>query len=166
MAVEEQLKALPARAGVYLFKDGRGDVLYVGKAASLRSRVRSYFGSPADLSPKLQGLVARIQDLDFLVTDSEQEALILENNLIKKYRPRYNVRLRDDKTYPYLKINLQEPWASIYFTRRWQQDGARYFGPFASAKSVRQTLEVLRKLFPFRTCARNITGADPRACLE
>lgn len=190
MLLEEVLRSLPAQPGVYLFKDARGKVLYVGKASSLRQRVRSYFALPsapsayalpsdsgmsprasglqaaADASPKIEQLVSRIEDIDFLVTDSEQEALILENNLIKKYRPRYNVRLRDDKTYPYLKIDFQDPWARIYFTRRWQQDDARYFGPYASAGSVRQTLEVIRRLFPFRTCTRKITGADPRACLE
>lgn len=191
MLLEEVLRSLPAQPGVYLFKDARGKVLYVGKASSLRQRVRSYFTFPSarsadgtggllsagaespsrlqaasDASPKIEQLVSRIEDIDFLLTDSEQEALILENNLIKKYRPRYNVRLRDDKTYPYLKIDFQEPWARIYFTRRWQQDNARYFGPYASAWSVRQTLEVIRRLFPFRTCTRKITGADPRACLE
>lgn len=180
MVVEEQLQSMPAQPGVYLFKDGKGKVLYVGKASSLRHRVRSYFSSQpvkvngeavryqaaADASPKTERLVSQIEDIDFLVTDSEQEALILENNLIKKYRPRYNVHLRDDKTYPYLKIDTAEPWTRVYFTRRWQQDGARYFGPFASPRSVRQTLEVIKRLFPFRNCSRTITGADPRACLE
>lgn len=180
MVVEEQLRSLPAQPGVYLFKDGNGKVLYVGKASSLRNRVRSYFSlqpikvngetiryqAASDASPKTALLVSQIEDIDFLVTDSEQEALILENNLIKKYHPRYNVHLRDDKTYPYLKINTAEPWTRVYLTRRWQQDGARYFGPFADGKSVRQTLEVIKRLFPFRNCTRTITGADPRACLE
>ncbi|MCK4697781.1 MAG: GIY-YIG nuclease family protein, partial [Dehalococcoidia bacterium] len=102
---EEQLKALPQKPGVYLFRDTSGNVLYVGKAANLHNRVRSYFGAPETLSPKLRRMVARVSDFEFLVTDSEQEALILECNLIKKHRPRYNVRLKDDKTYPYLKIN-------------------------------------------------------------
>ncbi|MBI4288241.1 MAG: excinuclease ABC subunit UvrC [Chloroflexi bacterium] len=178
--IHEVLQSLPAQPGVYLFKDSKGKVLYVGKASSLRQRVRSYFnlqpvqignGPPeyqaaSDASPKTERLVSQIEDIDFLVTDSEQEALILENNLIKKHRPRYNVRLRDDKTYPYLKIDFNEPWARIYFTRRWQQDNARYFGPFASAWSVRKTLDVIKRLFPYRTCTRKITGADPRACLE
>ncbi|MEE9202658.1 MAG: excinuclease ABC subunit UvrC [Dehalococcoidia bacterium] len=166
MLAQEKLPALPQAPGVYWFKDAKGEVLYVGKAASLRSRVRSYFSPPSTLSPKIERMMGRVVDLEFMVTDSEQEALILECNLIKRHRPRYNVRLKDDKSYPYLKIELQEKWPRIYSTRRWEQDGARYFGPFASARSVRQTLVVLRRLFPFRTCKRNITGADSRACLE
>ena len=166
MLIEEQLRSLPASPGVYLFKDAGGGVLYVGKAAYLRDRVRSYFAPSAGLPIKTQRLVERVADIDFMVTDSEQEALLLECNLIKKYRPRYNVRLKDDKDYPYLKIDLQEPFARIYITRRWEQDGARYFGPFASAGSVRQTLQVLKKLFPFRNCKRKIDGRDKRACIE
>jgi len=111
-------------------------------------------------------MVARIRDLDFFVTDSEQEALLLECNLIKKYRPRYNVRLKDDKSYPYLKVSINEDWPRVYVTRRPEKDGARYFGPFASAVSVRQTLGLLRRIFPFRNCKRTITGSDSRSCLE
>ncbi|MEK7281061.1 MAG: GIY-YIG nuclease family protein [Chloroflexota bacterium] len=150
MPLGEQLRALPAKPGVYLFKDSQGIVLYVGKAASLHHRVRSYFAPSADLSPKHHKLVARVADVDFMVTDSEPEAIILEGNLIKRYRPHYNVRLKDDKSYPYLKIDLSEEWPRIYITRRWEQDSARYFGPFASARSVRVTLDVLKILFPFR----------------
>lgn len=163
---EEQLKALPQKPGVYLFRDTSGNVLYVGKAANLHNRVRSYFGAPDTLSPKLRRMVARRSDFEFLVTDSEQEALILECNLIKKHRPRYNVRLKDDKTYPYLKINVQDEWARVYVTRRVDKDGSRYFGPFASASSVRKTLDLLKKLFPFRSCKRAIRGIDRRPCLE
>lgn len=166
MLAEEKLSALPQAPGVYWFRDARGEVLYVGKAASLRSRVRSYFSPPSTLPPKTERMMGRVADLEFMVTDSEQEALILECNLIKRHRPRYNVRLKDDKSYPYLKVELREKWPRIYATRRWEQDGSRYFGPFASARSVRQTLGVLRRLFPFRTCKRNITGIDSRACLE
>lgn len=162
----EQLKQLPASPGVYLMRDAEGTILYVGKAANLHHRVRSYFGAGPKLSPKLIRMVARMADLDFFVTNTEQEALILEYNLIKRHRPRYNVRLKDDKTFPYLKISLNEEWPRVYFTRRVQEDGGRYFGPFASAKSVRQTLKALRKIFPFRSCAKIITGTDPRACLE
>jgi len=111
-------------------------------------------------------MVSRVNDFDFFITTSEQEALILELNLIKRHRPRYNVRLKDDKTFPYLKISLNEDWPRIYFTRCVEEDGGRYFGPFASAKSVRQTLRVLRGIFPFRSCSKPITGADPRACLD
>ena len=164
--LEQQLKALPAKPGVYLLKDEADNILYVGKAASLYHRVGSYFGSPYSLPQKLQRMVARISDLDFFVTDSEQEAILLECNLIKKYRPRYNVRLKDDKSYPYLKVSLGEEWSRVYVTRRLEKDGARYFGPFASASSVRQTLSLLRRIFPFRSCKRTITGSDSRPCLE
>ncbi len=164
--IKEQLKQLPSRPGVYIMKDAEGNILYVGKAASLRHRVRSYFGSGQRLLPKLERMVPRVNDLDFFVTNSEQEALILENNLIKRYRPHYNVRLKDDKTFPYLKINLNEDWPRVYVTRRLEEDGAHYFGPFASAKSVRQTLKVLKGIFPFRSCSRTIAGNDQRPCLE
>ena len=147
-------------------KDAEGNILYVGKAANLHHRVRSYFGTKQKLSPKLQRMVARVNDLDFFVTNSEQEALILECNLIKRHRPRYNVRLKDDKTFPYLKISLDEDWPRVYFTRRVEENSGRYFGPFASARSVRQTLKVLKGIFPFRSCTKPITGTDPRACLE
>ena len=147
-------------------KDADGDILYVGKAANLHQRVRSYFGAGQKLSPKLQRMVARVADLDFFVARSEQEALILELNLIKRHHPRYNVRLKDDKTFPYLKIDTSEDWPRVYVTRHLQQDGGRYFGPFASARSVRQTLKVIKGLFPFRTCNRTIRGTDSRPCLE
>ncbi len=163
---QEQLSALPPKPGVYLFRDASGNVLYVGKAANLHNRVRSYFSTPYSLPPKLRRMVARVSDFEFLVTDSDQEALILECNLIKKHRPRYNVRLKDDKTYPYLKINVQDDCARVYVTRRVDKDGSRYFGPFASASSVRKTLDLLKNLFPFRSCKRAIRGVDRRACLE
>jgi len=163
---EERLNALPPKPGVYLFRDASGNVLYVGKGANLHSRVRSYFSAPYSLSPKLQKMVARVSDFEFFITDSEQEALILECNLIKRHRPRYNVRLKDDKTYPYLKINLQEEWPRVYITRRVERDGSRYFGPFASAGSVRKTLDLVKKLFPFRSCRKGITGKERRPCLE
>ena len=164
--VLEQLKQLPARPGVYFMRDAEGSILYVGKSANLCHRVRSYFGAVQKLSPKLKRMVARVDDLDFIVTSSEQEALILELNLIKRYHPRYNVRLKDDKTFPYLKIGLEEDWPRVYVTRRLEEDGGRYFGPFASAKSVRQTLKALKGIFPFRSCSRIITGTDSRPCLD
>jgi len=163
--IAEQLNQLPVSPGVYLLKDAEGNILYVGKAANLRYRVRSYFGTGQKLPPKLKRMVARVSDLDFLVTTSEQEALILELNLIKRHRPRYNVRLKDDKTFPYLKIDPSEDWPRVYITRRLEQDGGRYFGPFASAKSVRQTLKTIKRIFPFRTCYKPITGTDSRPCL-
>ena len=162
----QQLKALPAKPGIYLFKDKEDKVIYVGKAANLNSRVRSYFGAPSNLSSKVQRLVSKIQDFEFVVTNSEQEALILECNMIKKYTPRYNVRLKDNKTFPYLKIDINEDWPGVYITRRVQKDGARYFGPFASAGSVRKTLRLIKKIFPFRSCSKRIEGKDKRPCLD
>ncbi len=164
--ITEQIKQLPASPGVYIFRDSEGNILYVGKAASLRHRARSYFSAKQKLSPKLQRLVDRVHDLDFFVTNTEQEALILEYNLIKRHHPHYNVRLKDDKTFPFLKISLNEDWPRVYFTRLVEEDGGRYFGPFASAKSVRQTLKILKGIFPFRSCSRTIIGSDPRPCLE
>ena len=161
----EQLKQLPASPGVYLLKDAEGNILYIGKAANLHHRVRSYFGTGQKLPPKLKRMVTRVNDFDFLVTSSEQEALILELNLIKRHRPHYNVRLKDDKTFPYLKIDPNEDWPRVHITRRLEQDGGRYFGPFASAKSVRQTLKIIKRIFPFRSCSKPITGTDSRPCL-
>jgi len=164
--ITEQLKQLPTNPGVYLIRDVEGNILYVGKAADLRQRVRSYFGARQKLSPKLQRMVSRANDFDFFVTNSEQEALILELNLIKRYRPRYNVRLKDDKAFPYLKIDFNEDWPGVHITRRLEENEGRYFGPFASAKSVRQTLKVIKGIFPFRSCSKSITGTDSRPCLE
>ncbi len=164
--VSEQLERLPQSPGVYLMKDAAGTILYVGKAASLRNRVRSYFAAGQKLNPKLERMVKRVSDLDFFVTASEQEALILELNLIKQHRPHYNVRLKDDKTFPYLKIDLSQEWPTVCVTRRLKEDGGRYFGPFASARSVRQTLKVVKEIFPFRSCAKTITGDEDRPCLN
>jgi len=147
-------------------KDAEGNILYVGKAANLHQRVRSYFSTGQKLPSKLERMVARVDDFDFFVTTSEQEALILELNLIKRHRPHYNVRLKDDKTFPYLKIDINEDWPRVHITRRLEENGGRYFGPFASAKSVRQTLKVLKGIFPFRSCRKSITGTDLRPCLE
>jgi excinuclease ABC subunit C len=164
--ITEQIRGLPASPGVYLFKDAEGNIIYVGKAANLRHRVSSYFGAGQKLTPKLQRMVSKVNDLDYFVAASEQEALILELNLIKRHHPRYNVRLKDDKTFPYLKIDPGEDWPRVHITRRLEEDGGRYFGPFASAKSVRQTLKLIKGIFPFRSCSRTITGTDTRACLD
>jgi len=167
--MEEKLQTLldnlPTRPGVYLFKDDTGKVLYVGKAINLRNRVRSYFHRSANLTPKIRLMVDRVCDLDFIVTDSELEALILEMNLIKRHRPRYNVRLKDDKRYPYIKVTWQDDFPKVYVTRRMQQDGARYYGPFTHVWAVHETLHTLRKVFPYLTCDRKITGQDERACM-
>ena len=161
-----RLAAVPLKPGVYLHRDAAGKVLYVGKSASLRDRLRSYFGSKKNLDPKSVELVSRIDDFEYIVTASEQEALLLENSLIKEHKPKYNIRLKDDKTYPYIKVDLAEDFPRIYVTRRTANDGARYFGPFASAGSVRKTLDLLKRLFPYRSCTKTITGNDSRPCLE
>jgi len=163
--LREQLDTLPGKSGVYLLKDESGQIIYVGKASNLRGRVRSYFHASAEHSPRTRHLAETIQDLDFIITDSEVEALILENTLIKRHLPRYNVRLKDDKRYPYVKISQQESFPRVFSTRRMVQDGARYFGPYASVQALHQTLDLLRKIFPYRSCTREITGEDPRACL-
>ena len=157
---------MPQQPGVYLHRDAEGKVLYIGKSASLRNRLRSYFGSKKNLDAKTFELVSRINDFEYIVTESEQEALLLENSLIKEHRPKYNVRLKDDKTYPYIKVDLSEDFPRVYVTRRTANDGARYFGPFASAGSVRKTLDLLKRLFPYRSCTKKITGTDDRPCLE
>ena len=149
-----------------MMRDARGTVLYVGKASVLRNRLRSYFGSPASQLPKTRRLMGHVHDFEFIVTDTESEALILENTLIKRYRPRYNARLKDDKTYPFLKIDLSEEYPRVYITRRVAEDGARYFGPFATAGSIRQSMDLVKRLFPYRSCTKAITGTDPRPCLE
>ncbi len=161
-----RLAAVPLKPGVYLHRDRDGNLLYVGKASVLRSRLRSYFQNPAGLPPKIRRLVGRIADFEYVVTESEQEALLLENSFIKEHQPPFNARLRDDKTYPYIKIDLDEPFPQVYVTRRTGDAGARYFGPFASAGSVRRTLGLLKRLFPYRSCTKAITGTDDRPCLD
>ncbi len=162
----ERLKATPARPGVYLMRDEDGAVLYVGKAASLRSRVSSYFAPSAALPRKIANMIDRVDDFEYIVTESEQEALILECNLIKEHQPPYNARLKDDKSYPFIKIDVSEDFPQVYITRRVNKDDSRYFGPFASAGSVRRTLSLLKKLFPYRSCTKTITGNDARPCLD
>jgi len=163
--IRTQIETLPRKPGVYLMHDAGGTVIYVGKAVDLRARVRSYFHASAWENPKVHAIVSDVADLEFIVTDSELEALILEANLIKQHRPRYNVRLKDDKRYPYIKITWADPFPRVLVTRRMEQDGSRYFGPFTSASAVHQTLDLLRKSFPYLTCNREITGHDERPCL-
>ncbi len=169
MNADEHLRAklagLPDKPGVYLMHDVNGKVIYVGKAIVLRNRVRSYFHSGAQELERTRALVGDIADLEWIVTESELEALVLENELIKRYKPRYNVRLKDDKRYPYIKVSMQEDFPRIYTVRQMMNDGARYFGPFTASHAVYQTLDVLRRLFPYRTCNRDITGHDARPCL-
>ena len=164
--VEQRLRATPESPGVYLMKDPRGTVLYVGKASVLRNRLKQYFGSTTNLTNKIRRMLGHLHDFEYIVTDSPAAALILENTLIKRYKPRYNARLKDDKTYPYLKIDLSEEFPRVYITRKVLKDGARYFGPFATAGTVRKTMDLVKRLFPYRSCTKNITGKDARPCLE
>lgn len=164
--IRKQLAALPARPGVYIMRNAKGEVIYVGKAAKLKDRVRSYFGSPHMMEPKTLALRQHIDDFEYIVVGNAGEALILEATLIKRHQPFFNIRLKDDKRYPYLKVDVQNPWPRVYITRRIEKDGARYFGPYASAGSVRATLDLTKKLFPWRSCTKEITGKDARPCLD
>ena len=157
-----QVALLPDKPGVYLMRDQAGKIIYVGKAVNLKNRVRSYF-QQRGLSAKTEALVARIASFETIVTATEMEALILECNLIKKHRPRYNISLRDDKTYPFIKVTLNEAFPRVYATRRLEKDGAKYYGPYASAGAMHETISLLKKLFPLRSC-RSMDAQRP--CLE
>jgi excinuclease ABC subunit C len=161
-----KLAELPDRPGVYLYKDAKSQIIYVGKAASLRSRVRSYFQESRVRDAKTDALVAQIRDLEVIVTGNELEALILESNLVKRHRPRYNIILRDDKHYPFLKLTTNEEYPRLVVARRVQKDGAAYFGPFYPATAMRETLRLVRQLFPLRTCRITIDGKKARPCLQ
>ena len=166
MTLEEKLKNLPTSPGVYLHKDEAGKIIYVGKAKNLRNRVRSYFQSGRGHDAKTRELVRRIRDLEFIVTDTEVEALVLEANLIKQHKPRYNVMLKDDKQYPHLKLTVGEPFPRVMITRRIQRDGALYFGPYLPASLARRTIDLINRTFQLRTCDIEIDGKLPRPCLE
>lgn len=159
------LATLPEKPGCYIMKNAAGEVIYVGKAVVLKNRVRSYFQERGQQDRKVRKLSQQIADLEWIVVGSELEALILEMNLIKKYRPRFNVRLKDDKRYPYIKVSMSDPFPKVTVTRQMLKDGSRYFGPYTSVWAVHQTLDVLRKIFPYLTCDREITGKDARPCL-
>lgn len=161
--IREALAVLPEKPGVYLMHDDAGKVIYVGKAVILKNRVRSYFRNLASHTPKVRAMVEKIADIETIVTSSEVEALILECNLIKKYRPRYNIMLKDDKSYPYLKVTVQEDYPRLYVTRRQLRDGAKYYGPYADAGAMHSTVKLLRSMFPLRTC-RNMNTDRP--CLN
>ena len=150
--LEDQLKRLPAKPGVYIFRDSRGQVLYVGKAKSLRPRVRSYFQASADVRHAIAQLPDRVADIEVIVTGSEVEALHLEQNLVKRYRPPFNVRLRDDKSFPYIAVTVEDDFPRVMFTRERHRRGVTYFGPYANAKKVRETLDVLNRVFQYRPC--------------
>jgi excinuclease ABC subunit C len=159
------LKNLPMKPGVYLMKDASGKIIYVGKAKRLRDRVRSYFTQNADHQAKTLMMREQVTDIDFIVAESEVKALILEETLIKRHKPHYNISLKDDKRYPYIQVSWHQPFPKVETTRRIVQDGSRYFGPYAAMWAVQNTLRVLRKAFPYLTCDRDITGKDERACL-
>lgn len=164
-AIKEKLELLPAKPGVYLMLDGEGKVIYVGKASSLRNRVRSYFrgsGHP----PKVQAMLRYVADFEYIVTDSEVEALILECNLIKEHRPKYNISLRDDKNYPYLKVTVTQEYPKLVVVRSIKKDGDRYFGPYTQVGALNETLKLLRQLFPLRTCSDSVFQHQTRPCLN
>jgi excinuclease ABC subunit C len=161
--IQSVLNSLPHKPGIYLMKDVQGTILYVGKANSLYNRVRSYFQESSDLGPKNRSMVAKVDDIEFLVVKNEVEALVLESNYIKQYRPKYNVLLRDDKNYPYIKVSLTEDFPRVYRVRNFQRDGNRYFGPYTNSGAVDSTLDLLNKLFTFRTCRYDASNwAPPR----
>ncbi|HKL75655.1 MAG TPA: GIY-YIG nuclease family protein, partial [Halanaerobiales bacterium] len=165
--IEAQIKELPDKPGVYQMKDETGDIIYVGKAKSLRKRVRSYFRK-ANHTFKTKIMIDHIDDFDYIVTDTEVEAYILEANLIKKYQPKFNIRLKDDKSYPYIKVTTNEDFPRVFKTRVVKNDGNKYFGPFADVNAIYKTINVLKDLFSLRTCKREITEGETydRPCLN
>ncbi|HET6899090.1 MAG TPA: excinuclease ABC subunit UvrC [Vicinamibacteria bacterium] len=166
MGLPEKLETLPVRPGVYMFKDGEGHVLYVGKARVLRDRVRSYFQAGRPIDPPRGDMVSQIADLDLVVTDTEMEALALENNFIKRHQPRFNILLRDDKNHPYLKLTLDEEYPRIYVVRRVAEDGNAYGGPYIPAKLGRRTASMVHRIFGIRSCKETLNGRRPRPCLQ
>lgn len=166
--IQEELKKLPEKPGVYIMHDEKDAIIYVGKAISLRNRVRSYFRASTVKSPKIEKMVSRVSRFEYIITDSEMEALVLENNLIKEHRPRYNTMLKDDKTYPYIKVTLGEEYPRVLFSRIMKKDKSKYYGPYPSAAAVKDTIELLQKLYKIRNCNRNLpkdTGKE-RPCLN
>ncbi len=161
----EKLNNLPSSPGVYLMKDGDGEIIYIGKAVNLKSRVRSYFSS-GHVSPRIESMVGKIRDFEYILTDSEIEALILESNMIKRHKPKYNVRLTDDKHYPFLKVTVQEDYPRLEIVRSVKKDGARYFGPYTNASAVHETLKLLKKLFPVRSCKQSVLSKRDKPCLN
>lgn len=150
--IQEELKKLPDKPGVYIMKDEEGNIIYIGKAVVLKNRVRQYFQASANHSPKVVAMVARIKEFEYIVTDSELEALILECNLIKKHKPKFNILLKDDKHYPYIKVTMNEDYPRVLMTRRLEKDGAKYFGPYSNSFAVKETIDLIKKLFPIKTC--------------
>ncbi len=166
--VKEELKKLPNRPGVYIMRDADETIMYVGKAVNLHNRVRSYFRKIVGRGPQIDRMVSQIARFEYIVTDSELEALVLENNLIKENRPRYNTLLKDDKTYPYIKVTVTEDFPRVLFSRIVKKDKSRYFGPFTSSAAVKDTIELINKLYGLRTCNRNLPKdiGKERPCLN
>ena len=166
--IHEELKKLPDKPGVYIMKDANGIVIYVGKAVVLKNRVRQYFQQSSNHAPKVQAMVSKISEFEYIVTDSEVEALMLECNLIKKYKPKYNILLKDDKHYPYIKVTMNEQYPRVLKTRRVEKDGAKYFGPYSSGFAVNDTIDTLKRLFPLKTCTKNLPKdiGKSRPCLN
>lgn len=163
-SLRKKIASLPEKPGIYFFKAKKGEVIYIGKARSLKDRVKSYFLPTSDA--KIKNILFETSDVDFILTDSAREAAFLENNFIRRYQPKFNLRLKDDKSFPYLKLTLQERYPAIYFTRRVEKDGARYFGPFSPAHEARKTIHLVAKYFGLRTCEEAVPGKRKRPCLE
>ena len=166
--IQEELKKLPAKPGVYLMHDEKDEIIYVGKAISLKNRVRQYFQSSRNKGPKIEQMVTRIARFEYIITDSELEALVLECNLIKEHRPKYNTMLMDDKTYPYIKVTVKEAYPRVLFSRQMKKDKSKYYGPYTSAAAVKDTIELIRKIYKLRTCNRNLPKdiGKERPCLN
>ena len=156
MDFEEELKKLPARPGVYLMHDAKDEIIYVGKAISLKNRVRQYFQSSRNKGVKIEQMVTHIARFEYIVTDSELEALVLECNLIKEHRPKYNTMLKDDKSYPFIQMTVEEDFPRILFARRMKKDKSRYFGPYTSAGAVKDAIELIRRIYHLRACNRKL----------
>ena len=166
--IEEELKKLPGKPGVYLMHDEKDEIIYVGKAISLKNRVRQYFQSSRNKTAKINQMVSRIARFEYIVTDSELEALVLECNLIKEHQPRYNTMLKDDKTYPYIKVTVGEAFPRVLFSRDMKKDKSRYFGPYTSAGAVKDSIGLIHKLYKIRTCSRRLPEdiGKGRPCLN
>ena len=166
--IQEELKKLPAKPGVYIMHDDRDAIIYVGKAISLKNRVRQYFQTSRNKGAKIEQMVTRIARFEYIVTDSELEALVLECNLIKEHRPKYNTMLKDDKTYPFIKVTTSEAYTRILFSRSMKKDKNKYYGPYTSAGAVKDTIELIRKIYKVRTCNRRLPQdiGKERPCLN
>ena len=165
--IEEELKKLPGKPGVYLMHDAKDAIIYVGKAISLKNRVRQYFQPSRNVSPKIEKMISQIDHFEYIITDSEVEALVLESNLIKEHRPKYNTMLKDDKSYPFIKATVGEDFPRLVFSRQEKRDKSKYFGPYTSAGAVKDTIELMRKVYKIRSCSRSLPkeiGKD-RPCL-